>query len=310
MMSRRPFRFGTEVLRADSGADWADHARRVESWGYDTLLVVDHFAVNFAPFAAMAAAASATTTLRIGSTVLSNDFRHPVVTAKEAATIDVASDGRLEFGLGAGWKKAEYGQAGIPWDAPAVRFSRLREGLTIIRELWGDDPVTFTGEHYAVTSLEGWPKPVQRPHPPVFIGGGGRRMLRWAAREADIIGIIAQSTPAGGLSFGEDTEERLAERVSWIREAAADRAELPELSMLLLAVGVTDDVPSAQEALALKLHMTPAQVARSPYAVFGSELAIAEHLQMLRERFGVSYFTVFPQDTVAFAPIVHMLAGT
>ena len=158
---------------AASQTEWAENARRVEALGYDTLLIPDHFDPHlFAPIPALMAAALATTTLRVGSIVFDNDFRHPAMLAKETATIDVLSDGRLEFGIGAGWKKQEYDQAGIPFDPPGMRVERMQEAVRIIKGLWGDGPLTFTGQHYTIQALENWPKPVQRPHPPIHIGAG------------------------------------------------------------------------------------------------------------------------------------------
>jgi len=219
---------------AASAAEWAENARRVEALGYDTLLLPDHFAPDlFAPIPALTAAALATTTLRVGTTVFDNDFRHPAMLAKEIATIDVLSDGRFEVGLGAGWKKEEYDQVGIPFDPPGTRVGRLEETVRVLKGLWADGPLTFTGQHYTIQALESFPKPVQRPHPPIFIGAGGKRLLSFAAQEADIIGIIAQALPAGGLDVASDSEARLAEQVRWIREAAGERFSHVELAALI-----------------------------------------------------------------------------
>ena len=217
MTHPRPFRFGAGAFITDSAATWTETARRIEAFGYDMLLMPDHFARTFEPAPAMVAAALATTTLRVGTNVYANDFRHPAVLAKEMATVDVLSGGRLVMGIGAGWKRAEYDQAGIPFDRAGVRVSRMIESLRVIKGLWADDPFTFAGEHYRIDALEGWPKPLQRPHPPILIGAGGRRLLSFAAREADIVGIIAQATPGGTLDTVADTEALLAEKAARFR---------------------------------------------------------------------------------------------
>jgi probable F420-dependent oxidoreductase len=306
----RRFRFGAGAFIADSAAAWAETARRIEALGYATLLIPDHFDQHLAPIPALTAAALATTTLRIGCTVFDNDFRHPAMLAKELATLDLLSDGRLEVGIGAGWYKTEYEQAGIPFDPPAVRVGRLEEAVCVLKELWRGGPVTFTGAHYTLAGLENWPPPVQRPHPPLFIGGGGKRLLTLAAREADIVALIAQATPDGGLDTAGDTEARLAEKVGWVRAAAGDRFEQVELAILIWRVAVSDDRRAAAEALAGERSLTPEQVLASPYFLIGSIEGIVERLHELRERYGVSYISVFPQDVGAFAPVVTRLAGT
>src|SRR6266568_4197945 len=189
MTRQRPFRFGVSVHQARSKEEWIALAQQAESLGYSTLQMPDHLGDQFAPVPALLAAAEATHTLRIGSFVFDNDFRHPVMLAREAATLDLLSGGRFELGLGAGWNRSEYEQAGIPYDSPGVRVSRMEEALHIIKGLLADGPVNFSGKYYTVTDLEGHPKPVQRPHPPILIGGGGKRLLSIAAREATTVGF-------------------------------------------------------------------------------------------------------------------------
>lgn len=310
MSPLRPFRFGTGVFEATSAAEWGDKARHVEALGYDTLLIPDHFDPNlFAAVPALTAAALATSTLRVGTFVFDNDFRHPAMLAKETATLDVLSDGRLEVGIGAGWKKEEYDQVGIPFDPPGVRVSRMEEAVHVVKGLWAEGPFSFSGQHYTITGLDNGPKPLQRPHPPIFIGAGGKRLLSFAAREADIIGILAQALPGGGLDIPGDTEERLAEKVGWVREAAGERFAQLELSILFWGLAVTDDQRAGAEELAGTRQMTPEQILASPYYLIGSVDTIVERLQVLRELYGVSYFTVFPRDMEAFAPVVARLAG-
>lgn len=229
MTRARAFRFGVIGEHVSSAEAWRTTARRAEQFGYSTLFIRDHFIPEpfgdqFAPMIALMAAADATETLRVGSLVLDNDYRHPVLLAKEAATLDVLSNGRFELGLGAGWAKAEYQQAGMSFDAPGVRVSRLEESVRVIKGLFAAEPFTFGGTHYRVDQLTGYPKPVQRPHPPILIGASGKRMLALAAREATTIGILN-----GDYSTGTEVDdplkrspEAMAEKIQWTRQATGN----------------------------------------------------------------------------------------
>lgn len=307
----RPFRFAGGLFRSASVAEWADGARRLESAGYDSLAIADHFSPTyFAPIPALMAAAMATTRLRVVCTVFANDFRHPAALAKEVATVDVLSGGRIDFGFGAGYQRPEFDRVGIRFDPPAVRVSRFEEALHVLKGLWADGPFTFTGKHYSITNYDSQPKPMQRPHPPVFLGGGGKRLLSFAAREADIIGILARSMPAGdGLDRAEETEAHVAEKVAWIREAAAERFERLELAMLIWAVEVTNNRSGGAERVAARTQRPVEHILDSPYYLIGTVDAIVERLVSLRERLHVSHFTIFESDTTAFAPVVARLAG-
>jgi probable F420-dependent oxidoreductase len=310
MPKSRAFRFAAGSYVAASGAEWAERARRIEAYGYDTLVIPDHFLKVFSPTAALMAAACATTTLRVGPAVFDNDFRHPAVLAKETATLDVLSDGRLEMGIGAGWLKDEYERTGIPFENAGTRVDRLIEAVAVIRGLWSDGPYSFQGQYYRITDLDNWPKPVQQPHPPLMIGAGGRRMLSFAAREADIIGIIARATTGGTLDTGGDTEQVLASKVELIRREAGGRFHEIELSMLIWNLAVTDRPEEAAERIARENGTTPENVLTSPYFLLGSVDGIVDRLIELRERFGISYFKIFPRNYVEFAPVVAKLAGT
>ena len=227
----KPFRFGIQASNAPDGAAWAALARKAEDLGFSTLHLPDHFGDQLAPVPAMMAAAAATTKLKVGTLVFDNDYKHPVVLAKEIATIDLLSGGRTEFGLGAGWMAVDYQQSGIPYDPPKVRVDRFLEGLTIIKGLLAGETVSFQGEHYTITAQPGLPKPVQSPRPPVLIGGGGKRMLSIAAREADIVGVNPQ-VPNGAIdeaAAADSTGEAFDRKVAWVREAAGDRIECFEL---------------------------------------------------------------------------------
>lgn len=309
----RRFRFGIQLASAGSAAEWAELAREAEDLGYSTLFIPDHFGDQLAPGPALAAAASATTALRVGTLVLDNDYRHPVVTAKEMATLDVLSGGRLELGLGAGWMASDYDQSGIPMDEAAVRIDRLEEGLAVLRGLFAPGPFDFAGKHYAIAGLDGMPKPVQDPSPPFLIGGGGPRVLRLAARQADIVGInpAVRSGRVDGAAARDGAAEVTDRKLAWVREAAGDRYPDLEINMLIFVCAVTDDRPGTLEATAPLFGMTPDQVAEYPHAWVGSAEEIAADLEAGRERWDASYLVVQGVEAMrAAAPVVARLAGT
>jgi probable F420-dependent oxidoreductase len=306
----RPFRFGVQASGADTRSAWVALARRVEGYGYSTLTMPDHLNEQLAPVPALMAAADATTTLRVGALVFDNDFKHPAVLAKELATMDVLSDGRVEVGIGAGWLRADYEAAGLPYDPPGVRIDRMVESIRVLKALLGDGPATVTGEHYRVAG-DGLPKPVQRPRPPILVGGGGRRLLGVAAREADIVGINGTLT-AGAV--GPDVlaslrAETVDDRVAWVRKAAGERFAGIEMNVRAFFVSITNERRAAFAGIARALQLDPADVASSPFALIGTPAQIAEDLEARRERWGFSYVIVGPEDVDAFAPIVAELSG-
>ena len=310
-MSDRRFRFAVQHERSPSGPAWIESARRVESLGYRTVQIMDHFGDQLAPVPAMAAAAVCTETQRIGSLVLNNDYRHPVVAAKELATLDVLSGGRLEVGLGAGWMISDYEESGIPHDRAGIRVDRLEEALAVYKGLWGDGPLTHEGEYYRITDHDLLPKPVQRPHPPILIGGGGRRVLSIAAREADIVGInpnLKGGTMASGAK--DATADAVDIKIEIVREAAGDRWADIELHLLAFGSVVTDDRDATSEFLADRLRLTVDQVRESPYLLVGTTEQIADELRAHRDRWGFSYVTVLGSVMDAFAPVVAELSGT
>jgi probable F420-dependent oxidoreductase len=307
----RPFRFGVTAPTPSGGTNWAERARRVEQLGYSMLVVPDHFRDHLAPVPALVAAALATTRLRVGSLVFSNDFRHPAVLAKEAATIDVLSGGRFELGLGAGWLREEYDQTGIRFDAPGTRVERLEEAVTIIKRLLAGERVTFAGRHYTIADLEGRPTPVQRPHPPIAIGGGGRRTLSLAAREASIVGLGPRARRDGsGLDLNDLSDAATREKLEWVRAAAGERFDSLEINTLIQAVAVADQRMAAADQLASRFKVARDVVLETVYVALGTIEEICETLRQRRERYGVSYLTVFERDMEAFAPVVARLAGT
>ncbi len=313
MMNKRPFRFGAVAEGAQSRDAWIAKARKAEELGYSTFLMPDHFVTEFSLIAALMSVADATSKLRIGSIVFDNDFRHPAVLAREAATLDLLSGGRFELGLGAGWLPSEYEQTGIPFDPPSVRLSRLEEALSIIKGFFTEELVTFSGKYYTVTDLKGIPKPVQRPHPPIFIGGGGKRLLSIAAREADIIGVHAKVNADGTVDMDERFETTLAQKVEWLRQVAGERFNGLELNLLVSVVMITENQRQAAEQYAHERgwsEVTVEQVLGMPYFLIGSVDQIIEEIQMRRERFSISYIAVFDEYMEMFAPVVADLVGT
>jgi probable F420-dependent oxidoreductase len=258
------------------------------------------------------AAADATTTLRLGSLVLCTDFTHPVVIAKEAATLDLLSDGRFELGLGAGWMTSDYAQTGIAFDPPATRIGRMSEALTVIDQLWSDTPCTFAGRHFEITQLDGRPKPMQHPRPPVMIGGGGRRVLSFAARCADIIGlnIDLRRGVIDERSGPNATDEATAQKMAWIRDAAGARFDQLELHVRVHLVVVSNDRWGTATALAPAFGMSPDEALRSPHALAGSVDQIVDDLIERRTRWGISYIGVGIDALHSLAPVVAKLAGT
>jgi probable F420-dependent oxidoreductase len=312
MAHPRKFRFGVQASTAGSAAEWATLARKVEDLGFSSLFLPDHFGDQLHPVPAMMAAADATTDLRVGALVFDNDFKHPVVLAKEMATIDVLSGGRVEFGLGAGWMNTDYEQSGIPKERDGVRIAKMVEALEICRGLWSDGPCDFKGEHYTITGLDGLPKPVQQPHPPILIGGGGPKMLRIAAQQADIVGINPRLT-AGEVTAEAGLDARASvvdEKVQWIRDAAGDRFDELELNILVFFGTVTDDARGMAEGLAGAFGISPDEALELPYAWFGTVDEICEKLRAARDRWGTSYFVLQKDAMDAMAPVVAQLTGT
>jgi probable F420-dependent oxidoreductase len=307
----KPFRFGVQISTAGDARSWVEQARRIEGLGYDVVSLPDHFDGQLAPVPALQALLSHTTTLRAGALVFDNDYKHPVVLAKELATMDVLSEGRVEIGLGAGWMIADYQHLGIPYDSAGVRIDRFLEGLAIIKAAMAPGPFSFHGEHYTITDYDGLPKPVQAPLPPVLIGGGGRRVLTIAAQQADIVGVNAtmHAGVAGPDAIATMTEPAVADKVAIVATAAGDRLEHIEMQIRIFFVSVTDDRAGQLDGVSQMIGMDTSTVAASPYALIGSTAKIVEDLERRRERFGFSYVTVGPESIDAFAPVVAELAG-
>ncbi|MDP4929103.1 MAG: TIGR03621 family F420-dependent LLM class oxidoreductase [Ilumatobacteraceae bacterium] len=306
----RGFRFGVQVSKETSAKGWAELARRTEAAGYEVLTMPDHFTDQLAPVPALMAAASATTTLRVGALVFDNDYKHPVVLAKELATIDLLSDGRLDIGLGAGWMISDYEEAGMPYDSPKVRIDRFIEGVAVIRGAMAEGAFSFSGDHYTITNYNGQPKPIQA-RPPLLIGGGGKRVLSYAAREADIIGINGTLTAGvvGPEALSTMTAESVDEKVAIVAAAGAHRLNDIEMNIRTFFVKVTNDRAATVEGISSMFGVSKDMIDASPFALIGSVEECIEQLLERRERWGFSYTIVGAENIDECAPIVAALRG-
>jgi probable F420-dependent oxidoreductase len=295
-----------------AGETWQSAARRVEDLGYSSLHLPDHFGDQLAPVPAMMSAAEATTTLKVGALVLDNDYKHPVVLAKEMATIDVLSGGRVELGIGAGWMLTDYQQAGMPYDPPGVRVSRFEESLAVLKGLFGPTTFSYQGDHYTITALNGLPKPVQDGGPKLLIGGGGKRVLGIAGREADIVSINPNlaSGAIGADTALDSMAGRIDEKLQWLRAGAGDRFDDIEISTTLFFAQVTDDGATVTENVSGLFGVSADEVAQSPIVAIGTVDEISDSLQARRERWGYSYIIVNAEGFEALAPVVERLTGT
>ena len=302
-----------------SRAEFRDALAHIEDIGYDSVSTSEHLSLGWwmEPITSLLMAAQANDRLRLLSLVLTNDFRHPVVLHKMAASLDMLSGGRLELGLGAGWLAEDYAAAGIQFDTSLVRIERLAEAIHVLKGLFSDAPFSFEGEHYHIRNLDGQPKPVQKPHPPLLIGGGGRKVLSLAAAEADIVGVHCALRDArlGSAAAADLAIDRMAQKLDWVREAAL-AAERPleslELQLSIYLCQVTDSVSAAGTATSVfadLIRANPALVASSPAVLIGSVEHCVDALRERREKFGFSYIKL-GGDVDAVAPIVARLAGT
>jgi probable F420-dependent oxidoreductase len=322
MTDTRPFRFGVQARSAPDRKAWLDLGRRAEAAGYSVLTMPEHPNDQFSAIPGLAAIAGVTTELRLGQLVLTNDFKHPALLAKDYATLDVLSDGRLEMGLGAGHVGEEYVQLGLPFEGRRVRVDRLFEAVEIIRGLMGDDVFSFKGIHYQLDRLDGYPKPIQQP-PPLLVGGGGTRILEFAARNADIIGVngttgLGSSSPdwtrsgvpgpPGGIELiNTMTATAIDAKVKTIRRAAGERINDIELNIRTYMTSVADDVQAATTDMTQRLHLPDGFLDDSPFALIGPPSKLVEDLLERRERWGFSYIVVSADDLDAFAPVVAEL---
>ena len=316
----KPFRFLADARAIVDGKTLAADARRAEAMGYSVLVIPDHLIEQLAPVPTMATIAAATERLRISAFVFNNDLRHPAVLAQDLASLDVLSEGRLEVAIGAGWNRPEYEAIGLPFERQAVRAARLEEAIAVLKGCFAAGPFSFHGEHYTITDLDAYPKPVQRPHPPFFIGGGGRRTLSLAGREAQIAGLAPRIlADAEGNPRADPRSLTIAateEKIGWVREAAGPRFDEIELNIYPSVTGITvtdhahDEAAKVADRLRARtgLDVDPDELLESPHIFIGSIEGLTEKFRMLRERLGISSIMVGEIDELA--PIVERLAGT
>lgn len=307
MANFRPFRFSVVAESARSHQDWLAKARRAEALGYSTLLVVDHLGFSIDPIVGLMAVADATS-LRIGSHVFCNDFRHPLLLARQVANLDLFSGGRFQFGFGCGYLASEYEQAGIPLDPPGVRLARFAEALHIVKTYFQQEQVTFTGNYYRVNGLKASVQAVQKPYPPIYIGGGGKRVLSLAAREADIVGLVARNN-ARGLDWSTALPAANREKLAWIQEAAGERFAHLELSTTIFIAVPSDHPGPVAQQIGSRLGLSGEQTLDCMQILVGSVDQMVDELQKRRELFGISCIEVTEAHMEALAPVVACLAG-
>ena len=304
--TRRRFRFGLQMRMND---DWVGTARRAEELGYDVFLMPDHFGRQFAIGPALATVAAHTSTIRIGTLVLQNDLRHPALVALEAATLDVLSGGRFELGIGAGGSYLpDFEWTGIPFDPPGTRLRRLAESVTVLKGLFAEGPFSFKGEFFTITEFDSMPKPIQKPHLPLLIAGGGKKSLSLAAKHADIVGLLPQQLRHGGdYAMDESSIEAYAAKSARVLEQAGDRGNDIEFNILVQMLIVTDDAGAEIARLKSENPALDDVWFDSAMVYVGTEAEIAAKFRTVRAATGASYFTVFEPAMEAFAPVLAEL---
>ncbi len=311
-----PFRFLADAYDVSNARELGERARAAEDLGVTTFVLPDHLVGQPAPVPYLAVVAALTERVRISAFVHNNDLRHPAVLAQELATLDRLSEGRLDVAIGAGWNQAEYTAIGLPFDPVRVRQARLAEAVTVLKGCFGADPFSFAGEHYTITDYDAQPKPVQQPHPPFFIGGGGRTTLELAAREAQTVGLAPRILRGGVPDPRSFTWAATEEKIGWVREAAGERFDELTLNVYpsFWPVTVTDDLDgeAAKVAAAMKersgIELTLPEVIDSPHIFIGSHDRFVEKFTELRDRLGISSFLIGDLDQLG--PVVEQLAGT
>lgn len=306
-----PFRFGVTASRIPGKESWTDLVRRAEELGYDTFVMPDHLGRQLSPVGALAAAAAVTSRIRIGAFVYANDYRHPLLLAREAATLDHVSNGRLEFGIGAGWNRSDYRQLGMPYERAGLRIERMEEAVTLFRRLFSGERITHNGRHYHLDGARLAPAPVQA-RVPILIGGGGPRLLRIAARRADIVGLLTQFDSHGRPMASQATESETARKVSIVREAAGSRDafERLELNVLVASAGLVGSGRSPLGSVSSAvMAIAPRIVGGTPYVLHGTLAQVRETLLRRRDRLGISYYVWSARQAEPMAPLVEALSG-
>ena len=286
-------------------------AARAEELGFHSVTVPDHLDDQPAPLIALTAAAAATSTIRLLPLVLANDYRHPVVLAKELATLDVLSGGRLEVGLGAGWMTSDYELSGIQLDSPGTRIRRLRESVDIISGLLRGEAISVDGEFYSVAGAAGTPSPVQSGGVPIMLAGGKEKMLTLAGEKADIIGINPGLT-AGVIDeqAGRDaTLERTDQKLEWVRSAAGARFDSLTIQTRIHLAMITDDREAVAKEMAPLLGITAEEALASPHALVGTVDQVVDEVLSWRERWGFSYISIDAGSIDDFAPVIEAVDG-
>lgn len=297
------------MSRAASAEAWVTAAWRAEELGYNILLMPDHLGGQLSPIAALTAAAAATTRLRVGSYVFANDYRHPLVLAREAVTLDLLSGGRFELGIGAGWNIADYRKLGLSYDPAPRRIDRLTEAVPLLKRLLAGEVVDHTGLHYRLDGANVGPMPVQRPRPPLLIGGGGPRMLRLAAREADIVALQPQFDLRGRPMLRQATEAATERKIAIVREAAGPRFEELELNVIVGDAGLVGSGRPARESLLTATKSVASGLVKTPYVLYGTLAQLRDWLPRRRDRLGISYYAIPGHAMERMGPLVAALAG-
>jgi len=307
-MTSPKIELGVEMMAPLEGLTWAQTAVALEGFGYSTMFAPDHFDEGFGPITAMATVTAATSTLRVATAVFCADFRHPAVLARELASIDVLSQGRIEVGIGAGYLVDDYRASGLTMDPPKVRVDRLIEYVTVLKGLFGQGEFTFDGDYFQIDALDGTPHPHTPGGPPIFLAGGGKRMLTFAAQAADIIGInpslpsSLDRRPKDGLASAID------EKVDWVRDAAGDRFNSLRFHSWLRHASVTEDSAAAATHIGESMGVGPEEILASPGVLIGDVNEIIERLLERRERWGFSYYTVQQPALHEFIPVLDRLS--
>lgn len=308
----RPFRFGILAKAARPGPEWTRFARAAEADGFDVLLLPDHVRPQLAPFPALAAAAAATSTLRLGTLVINTDMRNPLLLAHEAATVDLMSQGRLELGVGAGWARRDYTESGIAWQRGKIRAERCAETITVLRHSWAGERFSFRGTYFDLVDVRGGPHPVQRPLP-LLVGAGSPAMLASAAEHAQILGLARSMAagPSAADAARDATAEAVDAKLEIVRSLAGDRFSEIELNVLVVRVVFGDAAQREATAEAAQHGLTVPEVLHSPQQLFAADVAAAcAELRQRRERHGISYVAFREDDLPAAREIVATLRGS
>jgi probable F420-dependent oxidoreductase len=321
----RRIRFGVAATAKDleSAASLRVFARKAEDLGFSTVLVGDHMGRSPAPLPVLLFAAASTTRLRVSPQVLANDFRNPAMLAKEVATIDLLTDGRFELGIGTGWPAgspnaiSDYAQAGIPLDETGTRVSRLFESARIIKRfLSSEETFSFAGRHYTIEGLVPFPRPVQRPRPPIMVAGAGPRMLRLCAQEVDIINLAPRPPTLGRTARGsQGFGLTMADTVAIVREAAGARYDAIELCVFANNPdcgnpSITNDPSPLIDRLAEEMHAPRQAIADMPATMIGSVDEIVDRIQRERDLYDISYRVIPGYAMDSFAPVLRRTVGT